>query len=167
MSVKVKNRHRLKNKEIRFFNNELRDKFCKNFLESKLSVEIGNIDHFEIIIVDGEIDFILIEGRIFFTLNGLYKYKPKEYFVVVDMGAVGFITKGADIMAPGIIDADLNINKNDYVWICDETHHKPLAIGLALVTGEEMISNNKGKAIKNIHYVGDILWNYSNQVKQF
>ena len=165
MSVKLKNRHRLKNKDIKFFNNELSIKFGRNFLDSKLSIEIGNIEQFEVIIVENEIDFILFEGKIFFTLNGLYKYKPKEYFTVVDMGAVGFVTKGADIMAPGIIDADLNINKNDFVWICDETHHKPLAIGEALITGEEMIKNDKGKAIKNIHYVGDTLWNYSRQIK--
>lgn len=167
MSVKVKNRHRLKNKDIKFFNNELSTKFCKNYLDSNLSIEIGNIDQFEVIIVDNEMDFILYEGKIFFTLHGLYKYKPKEYFIVVDMGAVGFVTKGADIMAPGIRDADLNININDFVWICDETHHKPLAIGKALMIGEDMINKDQGKAIKNIHYVGDNLWNYSKQVKQF
>ena len=80
------------------------------------------------------------------------------------MGAVGFVTKGADIMAPGIIDADVNIQENDHVWICDEKHRKPLAVGIALMTGEEMKSKNTGKAIKNIHYVGDKLWNLSNKV---
>jgi len=114
--------------------------------------------------VDEEIDFMMIEDKVVFTLRGLYKYNPKEHFVVVDMGAVGFVAKGADIMAPGIIDADINIQKNDYVWICDEKNRKPLAVGMALMTGEEMKSKNTGKAIKNIHYVGDELWNLSSQI---
>ena len=42
------------------------------------------------------------------------------------MGAVGFITKGADVMAPGITDADPMIQKDDLVWICDEKHRKPI-----------------------------------------
>ena len=89
------------------------------------------------------------------------KYQPAEGRVVVDMGAVGFIVKGADIMAPGIVDADIQIKEGDFVWVCDEKHHKPLAVGKALMNGETMKVNQTGKAIKNIHYVGDMLWNLS------
>lgn len=159
MSVKIKNRHRLKNKEIKDILNELKIAFSLDFFDVSSSVEIGDLEEFRVILVDDEIDFVIIENKVVFTLRGLYKYKPKEHFAVVDMGAVGFVTKGADIMAPGIIDADIDIQESDYVWICDEKHHKPLAVGIALMTGEEMKNSNKGKAIKNIHYVGDRLWN--------
>jgi len=74
------------------------------------------------------------------------------------MGAVGFIIKGADVMAPGIIDADNTIQKDDVVWICDEKHHKPLATGIALMNGEEMKSKKPGKAVKTLQYVGDRFW---------
>lgn len=164
MSVKLRNRHRLKNKEIKNILNELKTKFDSDFFDVDSSVEIGNLDQFKVILVDEEIVFMIIEDRAVFTLRGLYKYNPKERFVVVDMGAVVFVSKGADIMAPGIIDADINIQKSDYVWICDEKHRKPLAVGMALMTGEEMKSKNTGKAIKNIHYVGDKLWNLSSQI---
>ena len=90
----------------------------------------------------------------------LSKYKPKQNYVVVDMGAVKFVTNGADVMAPGIVDADENIDEDDQVWICDEKHNKPLAIGIALMSGEQMLKEKQGKAIKTIHYVGDQIWNF-------
>ena len=159
MSAKIKNRHRLKSKEIKELISTLKNKYSSDFFDSNSSVETGNLEEYKVIIVDNDIDFIIIKDDIVFTLRGLYKYQPKEYFVVVDMGAVGFVTKGADVMVPGIVDADERILENDYVWICDETHHKPLAIGIALMTGEEMKNKQDGKAIKNIHFVGDKLWN--------
>jgi PUA domain protein len=163
MSTKIRNRHRLKKKEIKFFVNQLKNKFDSDFFDADSLVETGYIDEFKVILVDDEIDFMIIERSIVFTLHGLYKHNPKRGFVVVDMGAVSYVTKGADIMAPGITDADINIQKNDYIWVCDEKHRKPLAIGIALMTGEEMKNKNSGKAVKNIHYVGDKLWNLSRQ----
>lgn len=163
MMGKLRNRHRLKQKDIKLFINRLKDKFDEDFIDINSSVEIGNFDEFDLIVINNEINFMLIAGKIFFTLNGINKYKPKRYFIEVDMGAVGFVTNGADIMAPGIVDADINIKQNDYVWIRDETHQKPLAIGKALMSGEEIIKTKKGKAVKNIHFVGDPLWNFYQQ----
>ncbi len=161
---KLKNRHRLKQKDTKMYTNKLKNKFGKDFIDVNSSIEIGNFNEFELIVINNEIDFMLIEGNIFFTLNGINKYKPNQYFIEVDMGAVGFVTNGADIMAPGIVKADLKIEKNDYVWIRDEKHQKPLAIGKALMSGEEIINTKKGKAVKNIHFVGDPLWNFYQQV---
>ena len=48
-------------------------------------------------------------------------------------------------MSPGIVDAQDTITEGDTVVIVDEQHHKPLAIGTALITGPEMVENNKGK----------------------
>ena len=39
------------------------------------------------------------------------------------------------------------------------SHNKPLAIGISLITGPEMVENDEGKAIKSIHHVGDEIWN--------
>ena len=76
------------------------------------------------------------------------------------MGAIKFVINGADIMAPGIVDADNKIKENDQVWICDEKNNKPLAVGIALMTGAQMIIKKKGKAVKIIHHVGDNIWNF-------
>lgn len=159
MSVKIKNRYRLKTKDIKKFQNELKNTFDSVFFNEKSSVETGDFEEIKMIFVDGEPCFMIYKNRIVFTLQGLYKYKPREKFVVIDMGAVKFVTNGADVMAPGIVDADKDINENDQIWVCDEKHHKPLAVGIAIMTGEQMMSERQGKAINVIHYVGDRLWN--------
>jgi len=160
MSFKIKNRHRLKTKDIKNFEDELKKKFNSIFFKEHSSVETGDFEEIIIVLIDGEPCFMIYENKIIFTLYGLNKYKPKENFVVVDMGAVKYVTSGADVMAPGIVDADKNIVEGDQVWICDEKYHKPLAVGIAFMSGEQMIKEEKGKAIKTIHYVGDELWNF-------
>jgi len=156
---KIKNRHRLKSKEIKDIQSQINKTFKYDFFNERSMVETGYLEGIKIILVDDEPSFMFYDNKIIFTLHGLNKYKPKENFVVVDMGAIKFITNGADVMAPGIVDADKNINENDQVWICDERHHKPLAVGIASMSGEKMISEKKGKAIKVVHYVGDEVWN--------
>jgi PUA domain protein len=64
-------------------------------------------------------------------------------------------------MSPGIVDADLNIKKDDQVWVCDVRNKKPLAVGCALMDGSDMIKENKGKSVKIVHYVGDKYWDLS------
>ncbi len=160
MDYKIKNRHKLKDKEIKKIDTDLIKNFNQSFLDKSLNIEIGVFQGQKIILIDGKICFIFYNDNIFFTLHGINRYKPKNRFVVVDMGAVKFVTNGADVMAPGIVDADLNIEENDQVWVCDETYKKPLAIGIALISGEQMINEKKGKAIKVIHYVGDSIWNF-------
>lgn len=79
--------------------------------------------------------------------------------VTVDMGAVKFVASGADVMRPGIVEVDENILKDDFIKIIDINNKKPLAIGIALFDADEIISQEKGKMIKSIHYIGDKLWN--------
>ena len=83
----------------------------------------------------------------------------QKRLVVVDKGAIRFVSNGADIMAPGIVEADPEIKEGDFVIIVEETHRKPLAIGKALMEGQQMVDADSGKAIKSITYVGDKLWN--------
>ena len=74
------------------------------------------------------------------------------------MGAVPFITNGADCMGPGIVDADESIQEGDYVWIRDVKNQVPLAVGQALRSGADLKAKQPGKAIKSINNVGDKLW---------
>ena len=159
MSAKIKNRHRLKRKEVRDAQNKLKETFTCDFFDGEVSVETGDVEGIKMIFVNDDPCFMIYENKIVFTLHGLRRYKPKENFVVVDMGAVKFVTNGADVMSPGIVDADENITEGDQVWICDEKHHKPLAVGIAIMDGKQMISERQGKSVKIIHYVGDVLWN--------
>ncbi len=160
MSVKIKNRHRLKSKDIKKIQQELQQIFSNITLDEKSCIETGDVEGTKMIFIDSEPCFIYYEDKIIFTLLGINKFHPKEHFVVIDMGAIRFVTNGADVMAPGIVDADINISKGDQVWICDERHHKPLATGFAIMDGMQMKTEKKGKAIQIVHYVGDDLWNF-------
>ena len=158
--MKIKNRHRLKSKDIKNVFSELKNTFLSISIDEKSSLEIGEFEGIKFVFVDGNPCFMYYEDKLVFTLIGIEKYKPKENFVVVDMGAVKFVTNGADVMAPGIIDADSSISKGDQVWINDEKNHKALAIGFTLMSGEEMVIQKSGKAVKLIHFVGDDIWNF-------
>jgi PUA domain protein len=78
--------------------------------------------------------------------------------VTVDMGAVPHVANGADVMAPGITEADPAIRAGDLVWVRDERNRRPLAVGRALVDGPAMPRGKKGKAVETLHHVGDALW---------
>ncbi len=121
--------------------------------------ETANIDDMSLILVDGEPLLFQINGFYFPTVKGVLKLGLLKNVVTVDSGAVRFVVNGADIMCPGIVDADPDIRENDPVIIIEEAHSKPLAIGTALMPGAEM-KGNKGKAVRSIHYVGDKLWNF-------
>jgi PUA domain protein len=163
--MKIKNRHRLKKKEMNQILDYLQSRYDIDLFHTSATVESGRIEEYTVVFVNGEIDFFYFENIPMFTLRGLEKYHPQRYYVIVDMGAIQFVTNGADIMAPGIIDADVDIEVNDLVWISDERYHKPLAIGKAVVDGRTMKEQNSGKAVKNIHYVGDKLWHHLSAVQ--
>ena len=92
------------------------------------------------------------------TLRGLMEHADAAHWVEVDHGAIRFVMNGADCMAAGISGADTGIEEGDLVWIRDEVHKRPLALGWALSSGEGMIEATGGKAVKTIHWVGDELW---------
>ena len=79
--------------------------------------------------------------------------------VTVDMGAVRFVTNGADIMAPGITEISEDLKAGTIIMIVDENFGKSLAVGELLFDGKEIKAMTKGKAVKNIHYVNDAIWN--------
>jgi PUA domain protein len=86
----------------------------------------------------------------------LLKAFPK---VVVDMGAVKFLTNGANVMRPGIKSFLAPFLKGDMVVVVDEKHGKALAVGTAMVDSSEGEKMGKGPVIKNVHYIGDKFWN--------
>jgi len=159
MSIKIKNRHRLSDREIKVLQDELKNSYSVESFDAGSTIETGEVTGITIILVDGEIVLMYHGDTLVFTVNGLQRYTPKDKFVVVDKGAVRFVARGADIMAPGIVDADENIIEGDQVWICDEMYHKPLATGIALMNGKQMIDERHGKAVTVIHHIGDTLWN--------
>ena len=98
-------------------------------------------------------------GRIPFpTLRGCLAWKPEKKWLEVDHGAIPFLLNGADCMAAGIHGACESLEEGDLVWIRDQEHGKPLAIGWAKMNSADMVAATSGKAVITIHHVGDELW---------
>ena len=112
------------------------------------------------LLIDGNPVFFYYKKQIVPTLKFLLENMvlPK---VTVDMGAVKHIVNGADIMRPGITDIDTNIEKEDVIVVVDETHGKPLVVGIAKYDAADMEKMDEGNVIENIHHIGDDVWNYT------
>ena len=98
------------------------------------------------------------ERMAFPTLRGCLAWKPEMKWCEVDHGAIPFLLNGADCMAAGIHSACESIEEGDLIWIRDQEHGKPLAIGWSMMSAGDMVAATSGKAVKSIHYVGDELW---------
>ncbi|RNJ77401.1 MAG: RNA-binding protein [Nitrosopumilus sp. H8] len=83
--------------------------------------------------------------------------------VTVDMGAVKFVCKGADIMRPGITGST-DFESGGIVCVIEESQKKFLAVGRALVGSSEMDGMEKGQIIRNIHYISDKFWQAAKSV---
>jgi len=155
--LKIKKRNYLKNKKIKEIKKELGN--YENIIPKKAQVELVKIEDYpDILLIEGEPLLMQVNNKIIPTLHAMVNEEITEKYATVDMGAINFVIKGADIMSPGIVDADESITPGETIVIIEEKHHKPLAIGTSLITGKEMVENNKGKAIENLHYVGDSIW---------
>jgi len=77
--------------------------------------------------------------------------------VMVDMGAVKFMCKGANVMRPGI-KKFTEFEKDRIVCIVEESQHKFLAVGKAIVSSSELENMEKGEVVKNLHYISDKFW---------
>ncbi|WP_040681911.1 DUF1947 domain-containing protein [Methanobrevibacter boviskoreani] len=154
----LKKRYYLKKKRIKEIKQELGE--YGSLINNKSSVEVLETDEYNYILVNSEPYIIMIDDKPYPTLKAILANEDLENkTVVVDMGAVRFVTNGADIMSPGIVEADDDIVPGDVVVIVDVNNHKPLAIGESLISGPEMVESSKGKAIKSLHFVGDDIWN--------
>ena len=89
----------------------------------------------------------------------LSEIKMLEMFptVTVDMGAVKFMCKGANLMRPGI-KKFTEFEKDQIVCIVEESQHKFLAVGKSLVSSSELETMEKGEIINNMHYISDRFW---------
>jgi len=149
-------RQRLRKKESKRVAEEIKEN-C----EVDIAVEIDRvvIDGRSVLLVDGEPVLLEHDGRHYFTVYGIMKFRPEKGRIAVDGGAVKFVMNGADIMKPGIVEADENIEEGDFCYVVVEKKLTPLAVGIALINGKNMVGG-KGKAVKNIHHLNDRIWRF-------
>jgi PUA-domain protein len=158
-ALKTKNRHRLSKKEVKALEEELVSSAGFVPFQPDSQIDVAEMDRWTVILDGGEVVGIYIDDKPFPTLRGLLRRTPPGKHVTVDMGAVKFIANGADVMSPGITDADQAIREGDVVWVRDVKNSKPIAVGIALKSGADMVNVKQGKAVKTLHYVGDEIWN--------
>jgi PUA domain protein len=131
--------------------------------KKEAEVEVVETDFVKIILLNRRPMLALVGKRIYPTLTS------KEFFlmlpkVVVDMGAIPYVCKGADVMAPGIRSFDGEFEKSDLVFIVDEKYGKPVALGEIAYDSEEVKKVKRGPVVKNIFFVGDRTWNFLKQL---
>jgi len=85
--------------------------------------------------------------------------------IVVDKGAIRFVTNGADVMRPGITKIDPSIKMGNIVVIVDENHDRALAIGRAMFDAKQMEDKKSGKVVKNLHTIQDDVWKFEKEFK--
>lgn len=157
--LRIRKRTRLKSKQAR----ALRDRFEEalpgtSFWADDAAVETGSLPDFDVVIVDGVVHGLIQDDQPFLSVRGLLKHRPENAWVTVDMGAIRHVHNGADVMAPGITDADPALLEGDWCWIRDEKNSQPLAVGRCTMDGPTMKATTKGKAVRSVHHIGDKLW---------
>lgn len=139
---------RLRKSDIRDLNEQLPFE-----LDKKDDVQIDG----DVILVNGDFYFLAYESSWIPSVRLLLDRPELLAQVVVDMGAVRFVAKGADIMRPGIVGVP-DVKKNTVVQVVDEKNKKPLAVAKMKFSGSEIESMSSGNVVESIHYVGDEYW---------
>ncbi len=155
-------RHLLSKKDVKKLANEV-DSRIAEVLRSSENVELYEVDNnLTLFIVDGKPLFAKVRIKIddkevekYIPLITLFYTKNIDYpYVKVDNGAVPRILNGADVMRPGIREISGEFNKGDIVAVRD-LKDRTIAVTISLYPKKDIESMQKGKVLKNIHYLGD------------
>ena len=153
-------RYSLKSSEAKILISKIGTQLPTNlshFVGAKANIEAVEAGKHELLVIDKKPILFKIGEDIYPTLvfREAVDLLPKA---VVDMGAVGHVCNGADIMAPGIVRYEGEFAKGSLIIVVDVKHRKPLALGEVLFASEEAKATKKGVVIKNLHFVGDEVW---------
>ncbi len=158
MVLKLRRRTRLRRKEVDSWFRRLSDDFGMPMPTDETPVDQAEAGDLRLLLREDEAVALVFGDAIVPTVRGLLAFPAQKRFVTVDMGAVPFVYNGADVMAPGIVEADPEIHPGDFVWVRDEKNRRPLAVGRAIMDGPTMAREERGKALETLHHVGDDLW---------
>ena len=156
-NLKLK-RQFMKSSDIKRLRKEIVTRFGdpgETLLPKKSRVEKIQISNEETVyFVDETLLLLKIDDEYIPSLFSIYKRKFELPAVYVDQGAVKAFLNGADMMVPGITKCD-PFSEGDMITINEETKNKPIGIGKALMSSDEITNATHGKAIKNLHYIKD------------
>ena len=127
------------------------------------NLKFHHIDENGIIITGDDITAVKIADDILPFLDNI---SILEMFpnVMVDVGAIKFVCKGANVMRPGVTKFS-TFEKGQIVCVIEESQHKFLAVGKAEMSSEQMKEVDKGMVVKNLHYISDDYWEAKKELK--
>ena len=140
--------------------------FDKRLIEKTIEKQFGDAWMPEVVILNAtpaidRKDEVIIDGKVAGNLvydiwEKCFKFQPRPWYVsllkikrgyvVADDGALPYILKTANLMAPGVKEADENIREGDEVVVLDREGNV-VATGMAKKNGKEMVGS-KGMAVK-------------------
>src|SRR4030042_284725 len=127
--------------------------------DNKATVEVIEADVGEVYLRSSKPVLFKVEKRILPTLL-FNEFSAKAPKIVVDMGAIPYVCKGATVMAPGIVRVEGEFGVGDLLLVTDMKHGKALAVGEALMDAATARATKKGPVAKTLHYVSDKVWEH-------
>ena len=132
-------------------------------LPKQKNIKTHEVDEKGIIITGNGITAVKIGNDILPFLDDI-PILEKFPYVTVDMGAIKFVCKGANVMRPGITKFS-DFESGEIVCVIEESQKKFLAVGKAKISSIELDEINKGEVIKNMHYISDNFWESKKEIK--
>jgi PUA domain protein len=133
-------------------------------ISERWGIQFPKIKNLKVHQITDDAKIIVGEGLKILQINDEYlpflseiKLLERFPFVMVDMGAVKFMCKGANVMRPGIKGHN-EFDKEKIVCVIEESQHKFLAVGKSVVSSADIDMMEKGEVIKNLHYISDKFW---------
>jgi PUA-domain protein len=151
-------RYPLKSKEAKQILDQANQRL-KLSLDEKAPVEVIESVVGEIYLIEGEPLLFKSGDKVLPTLL-FADFTIKAPKIVVDMGAIPYVCKGATVMAPGIVRVEGEFAAGDMVLVIDIKYGKALAIGEALMDAATVRETKKGPVVKTLHYVSDKIWDF-------
>ena len=132
-------------------------------LPKQKNIKTHDVTEDGVIITGNEITAVKIGENILPFLDDI-PILEKFPYVTVDMGAVKFVCKGANVMRPGIIKFS-DFESGEIVCVIEESQNKFLAVGKAEMSSKEAQDASKGEVIKNMHYISDDFWETKKEIR--
>jgi len=164
MSLKQR-RYSLKSKETKQIVSEASQRFkidLETLFGGKTVIEVVESEGSQIYVINTKP--VMFRAESFLPLLGFTEFINVAPRVTVDMGAIPFVCKGANVMAPGIRRVEGEFSKGDLLVVVDEKHGKALALGESMFDVARFREIKKGPVIKTLHYVGDKYWNIAKRL---
>jgi len=158
--LSFRKRHRLKGKQVKALGARMEEVVGVDMLSREPAVDRARGVDMDFLIIDGRVAYLMLDDVAFPSLRTLLDKGLSIRWIEVDKGAVRFLANGADVMAPGVNDADAEISEGDLVYVRDGHHKRPLVVGKALMSGPDMVIADRGRAVETLHYVSDRIWDF-------